>query len=44
MVCVLNTTNRAVDLPAGYTADAVVLSSVPLVEGRLPGDAAVWLA
>jgi alpha-glucosidase len=39
LVCVLNTTNAAVDLPAGE----VVLSSVPLAEGRLPGDAAVWL-
>jgi alpha-glucosidase len=40
LVCVLNTTNTAVDLPA---AGEVVLSSVPLTDGRLPGDAAVWL-
>jgi alpha-glucosidase len=44
MVCVLNTTNSAVDLPAGYAPEDVVLASVPLLDGRLAGDAAVWLA
>ncbi|HEY0487668.1 MAG TPA: alpha-amylase family glycosyl hydrolase [Mycobacteriales bacterium] len=44
LVCAVNTTNAAVDLPAGHTADDVLLASVPLVGGTLPGDAAVWLA
>jgi alpha-glucosidase len=39
LVCVVNTGNTPVDLPAGE----VLLASVPLVDGRLPGDAAVWL-
>jgi alpha-glucosidase len=39
LVCLVNTTNAPVDLPAGEVA----LTSVPLVDGRLPGDAAVWL-
>ena len=37
--CVLNTSDSAVDLPAGE----VLLASDPLVDGRLSPDAAVWL-
>jgi alpha-glucosidase len=37
---VVNLSTEAVDLPAGAT---VLLSSVPLVDGRLPGDAAAWV-
>ncbi len=39
LVCVVNLTNAAVTLPAGD----VLLSSVPLLNGQLPGDAAAWL-
>ncbi|HEV2087350.1 MAG TPA: glycoside hydrolase family 13 protein [Cryptosporangiaceae bacterium] len=39
LVCVVNLTNAAVELPAGD----VLLTSVPLLDGQLPGDAAVWL-
>lgn len=38
--CVLNAGGTPVGLPAGR----VLLSSVPLGDGLLPGDAAVWLA
>jgi alpha-glucosidase len=38
--CVVTTGPAAVALPAGR----VLLSSVPLEQGRLPGDAAAWLA
>ena len=38
--CVVNTGPAAVPLPAGR----VLLSSVPLEHGRLPGDAAAWVA
>jgi alpha-glucosidase len=40
LVCMLNLTNQPVDLPSGD----VLLTSAPLVDGRLPGDAAAWLA
>jgi alpha-glucosidase len=40
LVCVLNLRNRPVDLPPGE----VLVTSVPLVDGQLPGDAAAWLA
>ncbi len=39
LVCLLNLTNRPVPLPAGE----LLLTSVPLVDGHLPGDAAAWL-
>ena len=39
VVCVLNTSGSAVDLPPGE----VLLSSAPLVDGQLPSDAAAWL-
>jgi alpha-glucosidase len=39
-VCVANTSDHAVDLPPH---DSVLLSSIPLVDDRLPSDAAVWL-
>jgi len=39
-VCALNTSGVAVPMPAGE----VLLSSVDLVDGRLPADAAVWLS
>ncbi len=38
--CVINLTNKPVPLPDGE----VVLTSIPLVDGALPGDAAAWLA
>jgi alpha-glucosidase len=38
--CLVNLSAAPVDLPAGA---AVLLSSVPLDEGRLPADTAVWL-
>jgi alpha-glucosidase len=37
--CVVNLAEEPVNLPAGH----VLLTSVPLVEGRLPVDAAAWL-
>jgi len=40
LVCALNTSAAAVPVPPGE----VLLSSVPLVDGELPRDAAVWLA
>lgn len=39
LVCALNTSGEAVPLPPGE----VLLSSVPLVDGLLPADAAAWL-
>lgn len=39
LVCALNTTRRAVPLPAG----SVLLASSPLLGGELPADTAVWL-
>ena len=39
-VAVVNFGAEPVELPAGE----VLLSSVDLVDGRLPSDAAVWLA
>jgi alpha-glucosidase len=39
LVCVVNFTNRPVALPGGE----LLLASVPLVDGQLPGDAAAWL-
>jgi alpha-glucosidase len=39
LVCALNTSASAIALPPGE----VLLSSAPLVEGKLPPDAAVWL-
>jgi alpha-glucosidase len=39
--CVVNLSDGPVALPHGAR---VLLSSVPLVDGRLPVDAAVWLA
>jgi alpha-glucosidase len=38
--CVVNLSDGPVALPHGAR---VLLSSVPLVDGRLPLDAAVWL-
>jgi alpha-glucosidase len=40
LVCLVNFTNHPVTLPSDRE---VLLTSVPLVEGKLPGDAAVWL-
>lgn len=40
LVCALNTSAAPVPVPRGD----VLLSSAPLVEGRLPADAAAWLA
>jgi alpha-glucosidase len=40
LVFIVNLTNQPVPLPAGE----VLLTSVPLVDGALPGDAAAWLA
>lgn len=37
--CVVNLSAEPVELPA----DRVLLSSVPLADGLLPPDAAVWL-
>lgn len=39
LVCALNTSDEAVPMPPGE----VLLSSVPLVDGALPPDAAAWL-
>jgi alpha-glucosidase len=39
LTCIVNVTNKPVPLPAGD----VVLTSVPLVDGELPGDGAAWL-
>ncbi|MGC7094008.1 glycoside hydrolase family 13 protein [Amycolatopsis lurida] len=39
LVCALNTSAAPVDLPPGE----VLLSSSPLVDGKLPPDAAAWL-
>jgi len=39
LAVVVNLTNTPVPLPPGE----VLLTSVPLVDGRLPGDAAAWL-
>lgn len=39
LVCALNTTDAPVGLPGGE----VLLSSAPLVDGRLPANAAAWL-
>ncbi len=39
LVCALNTSGESVPLPPGE----VLLSSVPLTDGQLPADAAVWL-
>jgi alpha-glucosidase len=39
--CVVNLSDAPVDLPAH---DEVLLTSVPLEDGRLGPDAAVWLA
>ncbi len=39
LVCALNTGSTPVSLPPGE----VLLTSKPLVDGRLPGNAAVWL-
>ncbi|WP_299574004.1 glycoside hydrolase family 13 protein [uncultured Williamsia sp.] len=39
LVCALNTTDGPVGLPGGE----VLLSSAPLVDGRLPANAAAWL-
>ena len=39
LVCALNTSDEPVPIPPGE----VLLSSVPLVDGLLPPDAAVWL-
>jgi alpha-glucosidase len=39
--CVANLSDAPVDLPAH---DEVLLTSVPLEDGRLGADAAVWLA
>jgi alpha-glucosidase len=38
--CVVNLSREPCELPAG---GRVLLSSVPLEDGRLPPDAAVWL-
>jgi alpha-glucosidase len=40
LACALNAGVRAIALPPGE----LILSSTPLVDGRLPPDAAVWLA
>lgn len=40
LVCVLNTSGSLVDLPPGD----VLLTSAPLVDGKLPSDTAAWLA
>ncbi|GAA1700501.1 alpha-amylase family glycosyl hydrolase [Fodinicola feengrottensis] len=42
LACVLNVTNNPVRLPAGLPSE-VLLTSVPLIDGLLPGDAAIWL-
>ena len=39
LICALNTSATPISLPPGE----VLLSSVPLVEGKLPPDAAAWL-
>ncbi|AZI58309.1 alpha-amylase [Nakamurella antarctica] len=39
LVCALNSSDVAIDLPPGD----VVVSSIPLVDGQLPPNAAVWL-
>ena len=39
LVCVLNTSDRPLTLPAGE----LLLSSTPLEAGRLPADSAAWL-
>lgn len=44
LVCLTNFTNTAVDLPAELTASSILLSSEPLIDGRLPGDASAWFA
>ncbi|WP_344650929.1 glycoside hydrolase family 13 protein [Cryptosporangium japonicum] len=40
LTCLVNFTNHPVELPAHQE---VLLTSVPLVDGKLPGDAAAWL-
>jgi len=40
LTCIVNLTNKPVPLPAGE----VLLASVELVDGLLPGDASAWLA
>jgi alpha-glucosidase len=40
LACLVNFSATAVDLPAHWS---VLLASAPLEEGRLPGNAAVWL-
>jgi alpha-glucosidase len=39
LVCVLNAGQRAIALPTGQ----LLLASAPLVNGKLPPDAAAWL-
>jgi alpha-glucosidase len=39
LICFVNFTNHPVPLPDGE----ILLTSVPLVDGELPGDAAAWL-
>ena len=39
LVCLLNTSDHPVPLPAGTT----LIASTPLVDGQLPPDASVWL-
>lgn len=39
LICVVNTTDEPVQLPPG----TVLLSSAPMDEDRLPGDAAAWV-
>ncbi|BDH56643.1 hypothetical protein MTP03_15820 [Tsukamurella sp. PLM1] len=40
LTCVLNASDQPVDLPAGE----LILSSAPLLDGRLAPNAACWLA
>jgi alpha-glucosidase len=40
LMCLVNFSNRPVPLPDGE----LLLTSVPLVDGQLPGDAAAWIA
>lgn len=40
LTCVTNLTDGSVDLPAH---DEVLLSSIPLDSGRLPGDTTAWI-
>ena len=40
LTCLVNFTNHPVELPEHRE---LLLTSVPLVDGKLPGDAAAWL-